>query len=160
MVRLFRLFLAFLSGLLGLARRPARKRAKVTRRTPPRGRSVTGQARALAKELQPITLPNGTWEPSAAVRVEEGRLLLDLHGLSDEDAVAVVEETLTTLDRPVPLRLVTGHGRDRPAGYSLIRVALVQALARRNDVVIDDLARHQRHARSDDRLGHMDVLAR
>jgi hypothetical protein len=85
---------------------------------------------------------------------------IDLHGLSDEAAVGVVEEALDAVGRPTPLRIVTGHGRDRPAGYSLIRVALVQALAGRDDLDIDDLARHRRHAQSDDRLGHMDVLAR
>jgi DNA-nicking Smr family endonuclease len=91
------------------------------------------------------------------VRVEDERVTVDLHGLSDEDAVAVVEDALDALQRPVLVRLITGHGRDRPDGYSLIRVALVRALADRDDVVIDELARHQRHARSDDRLGHVDV---
>jgi hypothetical protein len=28
----------------------------------------------------------------------------------------------------------------------------------RDDVVIDDLALHRRHAESDDRIGHMDVM--
>lgn len=171
MLRFLRLLFAFLSGLFGLSKRPARrKRASrpASRRDTPkkagatttRRRRVPGvaaQARALADVLPSIDLPEGTWDPAEAVRVEDERVTVDLHGLSDEDAVAVVEDALDALQRPVLVRLITGHGRDRPDGYSLIRVALVRALADRDDVVIDELARHQRHARSDDRLGHVDV---
>lgn len=175
MFRLLQLFLAFLSGLFGLSKRPARRKrasrpasrgarastpkkkagATTTRRR--RVPGVAAQARALADVLPSIELPEGTWDPAEAVRVEDERVCVDLHGLSDEDAVAVVEDAFDALERPVLVRLITGHGRDRPDGYSLIRVALVRALEDRDDVVIDELARHQRHARSDDRLGHVDV---
>lgn len=189
MARFFELLLAFLMGLFGLGRKRVRggsrkrpKRATTKPARPPTSRSgrakparpaapttkrrrraqtAEGLAEALVAALPTVDHHGpGVWAPAANVGVEDGRVTVDLHGLSEEDAVGIVEEALRVLADAggAPLRLVTGHGRDRAAGYSRIRVALVDALDGRDDVTIDEIARHRRHRDSDDRLGHMDLL--
>ena len=188
LLRWVRLLFAFLQGFLGLyrgrkgrkrrkerARREARRDERPARRDdhpasrddrdaeparPGRTRRRVGPERVVARlvEVLPRFDHPGPWHPAEAVRVEDGRVALDLHGLTEADAVDVVEAALAEVGGGVPVRLITGHGRDRPAGHSRIRVALVDVLGDRDDVVIDDLALHRRHAESDDRIGHMDVM--
>jgi hypothetical protein len=112
----------------------------------------------LADQLPVCDLPDGRpWDRRENVRMEDGRIAIDLHGLSVREARAVTERALVAVPAGSKLRLITGHGRTRERGYSELRVALTDDLDGRRGVRLHQADVHREHRQRSDRLGHMDV---
>lgn len=148
----------FLLGFL-LRRTPPVSEAPVGRRVT-KGGPLGKLIPPLAKAMPRCDTPDGKpWDARKNLSVEDGRLAIDLHGLSVREASSVTESAVQFLapHAPSPLRLITGHGRARDRGYSELRVALFERLFQDKRVQIVDPERHRQHRNSDDRLGHMDI---